>query len=147
MIQYIIDAAEAVGINAFITNSSENIENQLNRLTKEESLPIMLVSWDIDTTLAFDQHGFLQNPKSSIVALLVTKSEDNTKDEYQKSAVAMGDLFEVFIQKLHTILIPFMKTIEPPISGASYKLVPTHGAGKHSGILGKWTMSSDITVC
>lgn len=147
MIEEIKLAAEEVGINAFITNSNERIETQLNRLTKEEELPIMLVSWDINVTLQFDNSGFLQNPSADIVALLVTKPEDMTKDEAEKSAEEMGLLFTQFLQKLNSSLSVYQKQAEQPIGGASYKMVPVHGAGKHSGVLGKWNMKTAVVNC
>ena len=50
------------------------IETQLNRITGHEQLPIMLVSWDLETTLTFDEHGFLNNPSTKIVLLLTIAS-------------------------------------------------------------------------
>lgn len=147
MIQQIKQAADQVGIVALITNSSDRIETQLNSLTREENLPIMLVSWDIDTTLSFNKNGFLENPSSTIVALLVSKPEDLTKDVAEEVAEQMGALFRKFLQALYTILIPYQTTDTPSISGASYKLVPKHGAGKHSGVLGRFQMRTEIGNC
>lgn len=147
MIQLIKDAAAEVGIVAFITNSTERIETQLNRIVREEDLPIMLVSWDIDVNLVFDPSGFLQNPTVNIVSLLVEKPETTSKEEAEKSAVAMGVLFQTFLQKLHSKLIIFQKQTDPPVSNASYKLTPIHGAGKHSGVLGRFTMRIAVTNC
>ena len=147
MIDVIKKSAEDVGINAFITNSNEKIETQLNRLTKEEELPLMLVSWDMNVSLQFDKNGFLQNPSVDIVALLVTKPEDLSKDEAEKSAVEMGTLFTQFLQNLNSSLSIYQKQAEQPISGASYKLVPQHGMGKHSGVLGKWNMKTAVINC
>ncbi len=58
MISEIKQAASAIGITTVITNSNERIESQLNRLTGIEDLPILLISWDIDTDLDFDATGF-----------------------------------------------------------------------------------------
>ena len=147
MIQFIVDSASEVGIAAFVTNSTEKIETQLNRITRDEDLPIMLVSWDLDVSLEFDQNGFLKNPTVSVTSLLVEKPEDTSKDEAEESAVAMGALFQQFLQKLHSKLIIYQKQTESPITGASYKLVPRHGAGKHSGVISKYTMRTEITNC
>jgi hypothetical protein len=148
MIGYIQEAAEACGIATVITNSEERIETQLNSLTKEEGVPIMLVSWDIDTTLNFDRNGFLENPSSNIVALLMKKAPSLTKDDMEQASQEMGALYQNFIQKLWNILIPLQKSATAPIVNANYKLVPKHGAGRHSGVLCKWTMKTDISyVC
>lgn len=147
MIQQMKDAAKAVGIVALITNSTDRIETQLNSLTKEENLPIMLISWDIDTTLNFNSNGFLDNPSSTIVALLVKKPEDLTKDVAEQVAEEMAALFRKFLQNLYTRLIPLQTSNVAPISGASYKLVPKHGAGKHSGVLGRFAIRTEIGNC
>lgn len=147
MIQYIIDAADEVGIAAYVSNSTEKIETQLNRITKESDLPIMLVSWDLDVTLAFDSNGFLENPSVDAVVLLVEKPEDLSKVEAEESAVNMGKLYQQFLQVLHGKLNVYQKQEGSPIPSATYKLVPRHGAGKHSGILGKFTMKTDVANC
>ena len=68
------EAAKESGITAVITNSTERIETQLNKITGIEQLPIMLVSWDLETELTFDDNGFLNNPSTKVVLLLMTKS-------------------------------------------------------------------------
>lgn len=147
MIQQIKDSAKAVGIIAFVTNSKEKIETQLNTLTKDTDEPIMLITWDIVTDLSFDEHGFLNNPASNITALLLEKSFDLTKEEMEISAEKMGELFKLFIQDLYQRLIPLQRTRETPITNANYQLVPKYGLGKHSGILSKWRMSSGVSNC
>jgi hypothetical protein len=147
MIQYIQQAATICGIGTIITNSEEKIETQLNSLTNIVEAPIMLISWDIDTNLTFDENGFLENPASNIVALLMKKSPSLVKNDMEASSVEMGTLFTKFIQELWAILIPFQRSLNPPITGATYKLVPKHGLGKHSGVLCRWTMKSDLSVC
>lgn len=147
MIDDIRWAAEEVGVTAIITNSTEKIETQLNRITGIEDLPIMLVSWDLVTALSFDQNGFLQNPSTKVVLLLMTKAEDTKKDSAETAAQEMGSLFQMFLQKLYERLIPYQRDAISPISGAEYTLVPQHGLGKHSGILGRFTMSSSISNC
>lgn len=147
MIQDLKDSAKAVGITAFITNSTEKIETQLNRITREEQLPMMLVSWDYVTTLEFNDNGFLNNPSVDITCLLMTKAEDTTKAEMEKSADAMGQLFQVFIQNLRNSLIKYQTNTTQPITGASFTNVPMHGMGKHSGVLGRFTMNTKIINC
>lgn len=147
MIKFIRDAATEVGIAAYITNSTEKIETQLNRIVREEDLPIMLVSWDINVSLAFDSNGFLENPTVDVVSLLVSKPEDTSKEEAEDTAFEMGGLFQRFIQSLNKKLRVYQKQTGSPITNASYKLVPRHGAGKHSGVLGRFTMRIDIENC
>ena len=148
MLQTIIDVAESVGIVAIVTNSKEQLETQLNRITRDEQDPIMLITWDITTNLNFDINGFLENPSSKIFSLLLSKPEDTTKDEAEKVAVEMGSLFQVFLQALYSTLAPLQRSSTPaPITEASYKLVPQHGAGKHSGVIGEWTMRTSVTNC
>lgn len=147
MVREIQTAASNVGITTFITNSNERIESQLNRITGIEDLPIMLISWDFDTTLSFDEHGFLDNPSTKIICLLMTKAEDTTHKEYEKSANEMGNLFQVFVQELYSVLIPFQKVGNAPVTEIGYQLVPKHGGGKHSGILGRFTIASKVINC
>ena len=147
MIQHIKKAAKTVGIIAIITNSKEKIETQLNRVTRDEMLPIMLVSWDINTNLVFDSNGFLENPSSDIVALLVQKPADISKDEAELTADKMSKLFQKFIQQLYNDIVVLQKSSTPAVSAVSYILVPEHGAGKHAGVLAKWTMRSEISIC
>jgi hypothetical protein len=146
MIQYIKQAATASGISSVITNSEEKIETQLNSLTKEANTPIMLVSWDIDTDLNFDDNGFLENPSSVIVALLVKKASDMKKETMEAASDEMGLLYQVFLKNLYEILSPLQRSSESPITGASFKRVPNHGAGKHSGILCRWSMKSEVSI-
>lgn len=148
MINDIKLAGEEVGITTLITNSNEKIETQLNRITGAEDLPIMLVSWDLDTSLVFDVHGFLENPKTKVVCLLMDKAEDTTKDEMEQTAIKMGGLFQSFCQELYNRLVSVQKKGPSEIlTGISYKLVPKHGAGKHSGVMGRFTMSTEVINC
>lgn len=147
MIADIKTAAESVGITAVITNSSEKIETQLNRIQRVEDLPIMLVSWDLESTLEFDENGFLKNPSTNVVLLLMDKAEDRSKDEAEAVAEEMATLFQQFIQKLYTALVPYQKEIGTNIlTNISYTLVPQHGLGKHSGVMGRFTMSDKVVV-
>lgn len=162
MIQLIKDSAQAVGIALVISNSQEAIEVQLNSLThkvekgdpanpntvtRPTDLPIMLISWDIDTDLTFNVNSFLDNPSSKIVALLMKKASDMKKQTLEDSSVEMGVLFTQFIQDLNQRLIPYMRSSTNPITNAGYKLVPKYGAGKHSGVLARWTMKTGLDVC
>ena len=130
MIQDIKTAAESVGITAVITNSKERIESQLNRITGVEDLPLMLVSWDLETTITFNEHGDLNNP--------ITES----------TAEGMATLFQQFVKALYSQLIPYQKQIGTEIlSDIGFTLAPQHGMGKHSGILGRFSMQTAIANC
>jgi hypothetical protein len=148
MIADIKTAAESVGITAVITNSKERIETQLNRITGSESLPLMLVSWDLSTTIEFDEHGFLQNPSTDVVVLLMDKALDATKEAAENSSEEMAVLFQQFVRKLYSLLIKYQKREgQQMVSEISYTLAPQHGLGKHSGILGRFNMQTGIANC
>ena len=147
MIQNIKDAAKESGISAVFTNSEQKHETQLNSLTREEGAPVMLISWDFDTSLTFDIHGFLENPSVIITALLVGKADTLDKETMEAKSEEMGNLFQVFIQKLYTILVSLQKNLTVPITNATYKNVPNHGAGRHSGVLAKWNMRTQVSNC
>jgi hypothetical protein len=147
MINLIKQSATECGIGTVLTNSEKSIETQLNTLTLAGDIPIMLISWDIDTSLNFDVNGFLENPDSKITALLMTKATDLTKVSMEDASIEMGALFQIFIQNLYLKLIEFQKSNNPPITNVSYLLVPKHGSGKHSGVLCKWNMKTTISVC
>lgn len=162
IIQLIKDSAQAVGIALVISNSEEKIETQLNSLThkvekgdpenpntitRPTDLPIMLISWDIDVSLNFNVNTFLDNPDANIVALLMKKATDMTKDTMEQASIDMGTLFTQFINDLNQRLIPYMRTSTTPITQAGYKLVPRHGMGKHSGVLARWKMKIGLDVC
>lgn len=149
MIEDIKNAAEAVGITAVITNSDSKIETQLNRITRHEDLPLMLISWDLVTTLSFnDLTGFLNHPSVQVTCLLMDKAESTEKELKEATAEKMGVLFTEFIQELYGEIVSYQTEVAtPPISGAQFTLVPSHGAGKHSGILGSFTMKARIRKC
>lgn len=146
MIKYIKEVANEVGINTIFSNSEERIETQLNRLTREEDVPIMLIAWDIDTNLEFDTNGFLKNPSSNITAILVRKPEDLTSDMSLETSLEMVILFQKFIQKLNDKLKPLLKDYITPLSNITYKLIPKYGAGKHSGIFAKWNQKNVLEI-
>lgn len=139
-------AAESVGVNAIITNSNEKIETQLNRLTHEEHLPILLISWDIKATIQFQDNGFVSNPTLAIVCLLLTKPEDTSKYEAESSAEDMAGIYVNFLQALSDIQRPLLRTGDQAITNAEYQLVPIHGAGKHSGVLGRFNVKGALNI-
>lgn len=146
-ISNIKEAAEAVGITAVVSNSREKIETQLNRLTGEEDLPLMLVSWDLETSLEINEHGYLDNPDTSVVVLLMTKAESKEKDDHEKAAEEMGELFQSFVINLNSILVKYNKENGPSVFNINFTLVPMHGMGKHSGIIGRFDMINKIVNC
>ena len=148
MISNIKKAADNVGITAIITNSTEKIEVQLNKITSLEDLPLMLISWDLDASVSFNDSGFLENPVIDVVCLLMTKPEDLSKDEMESAAEEMYYLYLDFIQELRTILSPLLKNYQSqPITNIGCKLVPKHGLGKHSGVMGRFSMITAISNC
>ena len=148
MIAEIKQAALQAGITAVITNSDSNIETQLNRLTNLSDLPILLISWDLTSSYEFDQNGFLKNPTTPIVCLLMSKADSLKKDELEDKAEEMRKYFVKFIQSLYKILVPFNRDSSTPVlSQVSTKLVPNHGLGKHSGVMGRFTMKTGLTNC
>mgnify|MGYP003648214167 CR=1 FL=1 len=148
VINIIKETATEVGITAFVTNSDSKIEAQLNRLTDLAELPIALVPWDFTTTVQFDENGFLRNPTTPITMLLLTKVEDRTSD-YDEAAAEMGDLFLTFIKALRPKLVPFNRGLSNDniITSINYDAVPKYGLGKHSGVVGKFTMIGDLSNC
>ena len=148
MISEIKKAAEAVGITAIITNSDQKLQTQLNRITDLAELPSMLVSWDLTTSLEFDKNGFLKNPSTPIVCLLMSKADSKEKDVMEAKAEEMGQLYIKFIEQLYSDLIATNRdSTTPVISGAQYQLVPKHGLGQHSGIVGRFTMKTGLDNC
>lgn len=150
MIQEIKESAQSVGITAIVSNSSEKIETQLNRITGKEELPAMLVSWDYDTTINIDEHGFLESPNTQIVLLLMTKAPSLKKEDMEQASEEMGVYFMSFIKDLNEKLKVQLKGDGNALFDISYKNVPSHGMGKHSGVLGRFTMKTkafEITDC
>lgn len=149
MIDEITSAAKEVGINVTITNSTEKIETQLNKITGIEELPIMLVSWDYETAVTFDSNGFINPPSTKIVLLLMTKAESKEKVELELSSKTMGSLFVEFVRVLNTNMKLKIRLSEGEnaLSGVTFKNIPRHGLGVHSGVLGQFSMLSTITNC
>lgn len=138
--------AKDVGIaEVIILDSETDVKTQLSRLTGEEHLPILLISWDIEFKLEFDENGFIQYPPASIVALLLNKPEEKTASTMQKLSEEVGILFTKFIQALNTYMRPL--TDEQPITGAAYKLLPKHGITYHTGVLGRFTVKTNFNKC
>lgn len=135
------EAAEDVGINAFITNSETGIDTQLNKLTREEDLPIMLVSWDLTASVEFDANGYPMSPNFDAVILLLTKAEELTDDDKEEAAGEMSKLYVAFCQRLNSIMRVQIRDGNGPgnnaISNCNFQLVPSHGIAKHSGVLGR----------
>lgn len=140
-------ASEACGITAIISNSTEKIETQLNKITGVEELPIMLVSWDLEGQLEFDENGFLKNPSIGVVVLLMTKAENRIKEEYEEAAEEMALLYQKFLFSLNSLLVKYNKENGPSVTNINYTLAPMYGMGKHSGILGRFTMIDQIVNC
>lgn len=140
MIELIEEACVEHGITLYVTNSDDGKDPVLTRITKREDLPLMLLSWDFDTEIDFDDNGFIVNPPSFMTVLLVTKSISADRLSYQSSATEMGNLFKTFIKTLYSKLVLTHNGVNKPISNCKYKNVPVYGAGKHSGVLATFTM-------
>jgi len=148
MIADIRTAAEAVGITAFITNSNEKIEVQLNRITSQADLPIMVVAWNLQASITFNDNGFLDNPIVNVSCLLMNKPDDSSKDEAERVSEEMYFLYLDFIQKLRDILSPKLRNYQgQPVTSVNCGLVPRYGLGKHSGVRGDFSMITAIKNC
>jgi hypothetical protein len=149
IISIIEGTGSKVGITATVTNSEQKIETQLNRLKDEADDPMALISWDMTTTLVFDDNGFLKNPTTPITMLLMSKADSAEKVDREKKAEEMGDLFIKFIQQLRENLVKYNRsfTSSTLVTGAQYQLVPKYGMGKHSGIIANFTMIGPLDNC
>lgn len=149
VIDIIKTAADTVGITAVVTNSDQKLQTQLNRLKDEADDPMALISWDLTTSLTFNDNGFLNNPTTPVVMLLMTKADSAEKEERERAAEKMGTLFTSFIQELRNNLVQYNRSHinSGLITGAQFQLVPKYGIGKHSGIIGRWTMISGLDNC
>ena len=147
MIAQLKEAASDVGIKIVFSNSREEIDVQINKMMRIEDVPQMLVSWDVDTTLNFDSNGFLENPLSKMVILLMSKAEDSGDESKLEKAQEMGELFQKFCQKLYSVLIRTNKGNSSPITESGYQLAPLYGRGHHSGIIGRLTIKVPIANC
>lgn len=133
-------AAEEVGFSIIIATSDRNIQDQLNRITRTESLPLALVSWDLDINVSFDDNGLMNNPTTSVTLLLIDKAESLEKIELEEKAEQMGELFIRFIKNAKNYMTTNTNVKEQPITDISFTYVPSYGSGKHSGVLAKFTM-------
>ena len=149
IISIIESAGESVGITATVTNSEQKIESQLNRLKDEADDPMALISWDMTTSLEFDNNGFLKNPTTPITMLLMSKADSSEKADREAKAEEMGDLFTSFIKKLRSDLVVYNRDSSNSniITGAQFQLVPKYGMSKHSGVVARFTMIGPIDNC
>ena len=149
MIQEITEAATEAGIVAIVSDSKTKLVTQLNVLTKKEDSPILLISWDIGTTVEFDSNGFLKAPRAKIVFMLFEKPEKLEKAEYKDSSVEMQGLFYEFIQLLYPKLSKYRRSVdERNISEINTKLIPVQPLSHHSGVNGSFSMVVGVNrVC
>tara|TARA_R110002050_G_scaffold245727_1_gene383317 strand:- start:471 stop:917 length:447 start_codon:yes stop_codon:yes gene_type:complete len=133
-------AAEEVGFSIIIATSDRNINDQLNRIVREQDLPLALVSWDLNVNIEFDNNGLMNNPTTDVTLLLIDKAESLEKIELEEKAEEMGDLFIKFIKNAKNYMTTNTNAKENPISGISFTYVPSYGSGKHSGVLAKFRM-------
>jgi hypothetical protein len=149
MLKEIKQVGKDLGINVIITTSKERIETQLNRIAREETLPVMLISWDIRVKASFNEFGMLGNPVTTPKILLLDKAITITKDQQELVADKVADLFILFINSLNSYMKENSNVFENPISDINYQYVPNYGAGRHSGVIGEFTLSlpKPSTLC
>jgi len=140
MLKELKAAAEEVGFSIIIATSDRNIQDQLTTITRTESLPLALVSWDLDVNIEFDDNGLMNNPTTSVTLLLIDKAESLEKIELEEKAEEMGELFIRFIKNAKNYMTTNTNVKEQPITDISFTYVPSYGSGKHSGVLAKFTM-------
>lgn len=128
-------AAAAVGITTVIATSDRNINDQLNRIVREENLPIALITWDLNVNLVFNESGHLQNPDTKVTMLIVDKANTNEKIDLENKAEEVGKLFIKFIRVYRNHLVASTNVKETPITNISFVYTPSYGSGKHSGVL------------
>ena len=144
MLENLKAAAESVGITVVIATSDKNINDQLNRITRIEKLPLALITWDLDVTLEFDESGHLKNPTTDVTMLLVNKAETLEKIDLENMAEKMGELFIKFLRVYKDYLAANTNVKENPITGATFTYVPSFGSAKHSGVLGKFNTQMNL---
>lgn len=128
-------SASAVGITVVIASSDQDINSQLNRITREENLPVALITWDVSVNLTFDSSGHLQNPDTKITMLVVDKANTTEKQDLENKSDEVANLFIEFIREYKRNLTDTTNVKENPITSISYTMVPSFGSGKHSGVL------------
>ncbi len=136
--------ALATGFTIIIAKSDTTVKDQLNRITKLEELPIALITWELNVNVEFDDGGRLMNPKTQITMLLVDKATDLSKDNMELKAEEVGNLFIKFMRNYRTHLFNNTNVKQNPITGISFTYAPSFGAGKHSGILARFTTQMDL---
>jgi hypothetical protein len=136
--------ASTLGITLVILESDKTIENQLNRIIRIEDMPLALVTWDLTTSLEFDESGFLKNPTTDITMLLVTKADTLERYELEASAEEMGKLFIQYIKAVKNYLTANTNVKQNPITGISYTFVPSFSASKHSGVLATFKIQENL---
>lgn len=144
MLTEIKKAAKEVGITFIIAESDKNIEDQLSRIVRKESLPLALSSWDLKVDLEFDESGFLKNPTVDVTMLLIDKADDLLKDNLENTAEEMGNLFIKFMGNLKKYLAENTNVKENPITGISFTYVPSFGNGRHSGVLSTFKVQMNL---
>jgi len=144
MLKELKAAAEEVGFSIIIATSDRNINDQLNRIVREADLPLALCSWDLDVSVSFNENGLMDNPTTTVTLLLIDKAETLEKIDLEEKAEEMGDLFIRFIKNAKDYMTTNTNVKEQPITNASFTYVPSYGSGKHSGVLGKFTMQLPI---
>ena len=149
VIDIIKSTAKEVGIVATLTNSEKELKAQLHRNKDHADDPMALIAWDLTTNLTFDDNGFLENPTTPVTMLLMSKAYSTEHEIMEARAEEMGDLFTTFIQTLRNNLVKYNRSYinSGLVTGVQYTLLPSHGFGKHSGIIGRFTMISGISNC
>ena len=144
MITEIKEAAKQSGFSVYIAENDKDINTQLNRIVRQESLPIALTSWDIPVNLEFDNNGVLKNPLSNITMLLVDKADSLEKRDLEEKAEEVGDLFINFIRNLNSYLYNNTNVKENPITSIRFEYAPKFGSGQHSGVLATFTTQLNL---
>ncbi|HAO15866.1 MAG TPA: hypothetical protein DDE71_09965 [Tenacibaculum sp.] len=147
MISDVINSAEEVGITAIELNSEEQLDVQLNNLTRDSDAPVMLISWDYSTTITFNNYGLLNNPITDFNCLLMGKAKQNIAEQKRDVAEEMGLLFQLFLQNLRHRLLSYRSGQVEPLTNAGWINLPSYGRGLHSGVQGRWSMISRAANC
>ena len=147
MISDVIISAEEVGIIAIELNSEEQLDVQLNNLTRDSDEPIMLISWDYSTSITFNNYGLLNNPITDFNCLLMGKAKQNIAEQKRDIAEQMGLLFQLFLQNLRHRLLDYRSGQVEPLTNAGWINLPSYGRGLHSGVQGRWSMISKAANC
>ena len=144
MLKELKAAAEEVGFSIIIATSDRNIKDQLNTIVRLESLPLAMVSWDLDINIEFDDNGLMNNPTTKVTLLLIDKAESLEKIDLEEKAYEMGELFTTFIKNAKDYMTTNTNVKEQPITNISFTYAPKFGGGQHSGVLAQFTMQLPI---